>query len=525
MTADLHFHIAAMLADAHLQEHAKQIVGQMETMVADSKLQALLSGLAQQIEAPTKDFDFAQHAKLVVEEIHNMMTDHNIQEQAKRTAEQLQAIYASPIVEGSMAVIAEKIRAVDADTKLQQQAELVSKQLQMMLADPHVHAQAELVADRFKSMISDNSGDQADAIVNLMEKFMADLHEQAMDIAGHEPRPRAGNTIDHLFSRALKMPQVQRRDLDATTLGKSGRSRAAPDLADTMLAMPAAAKTSPLRNWGLRPRVQPRMRRMSEQTLAESASSQPSPEAATAFAVFEKKLDADGEKKFDRLGRLTLPLPPGCFSTVGRMLEIHKALWLPAGLLAMYVTGNYGLRACLMTGLFGAYGIIWVLKSYVYPDLNFYNGEDSKLTSPVAYAGVFASVGIYFIYPVLAAMNKVDISPVTAITSLVLFVVGGFLHWAGDAQRYFELKYNPGKLITDGFYAYIRHPNYTGEMMMWTAMSMVAGALNPLSWIPMAWLILAAVIVGAPKKEKSLSRYPEFEEWKKKTPMFVPGLR
>lgn len=32
-----------------------------------------------------------------------------------------------------------------------------------------------------------------------------------------------------------------------------------------------------------------------------------------------------------------------------------------------------------------------------------------------------------------------------------------------DCQKYYMLKYAPGKLIRNGFFKYVRNPNYLGE--------------------------------------------------------------
>ncbi|CAN0583287.1 unnamed protein product [Ectocarpus sp. 12 AP-2014] len=38
-----------------------------------------------------------------------------------------------------------------------------------------------------------------------------------------------------------------------------------------------------------------------------------------------------------------------------------------------------------------------------------------------------------------------------------------FLMIGADCQKYYTLKLAPGKLITTGFFKYVRSPNYLGE--------------------------------------------------------------
>ena len=90
-----------------------------------------------------------------------------------------------------------------------------------------------------------------------------------------------------------------------------------------------------------------------------------------------------------------------------------------------------------------------------------------------------------------------------------------------DAQKYYTLKYNKG-LITDGIHKYIRHPNYLGEMMLYGSF-----ALMVMHWLPFVILALVWGFVFVPNmitKEKSLSRYPEWQAYKKRSGWILPYL-
>eukprot|EP00545_Synedropsis_sp_CCMP1620_P003652 CAMPEP_0119012806 /NCGR_PEP_ID=MMETSP1176-20130426/7636_1 /TAXON_ID=265551 /ORGANISM="Synedropsis recta cf, Strain CCMP1620" /LENGTH=275 /DNA_ID=CAMNT_0006965835 /DNA_START=91 /DNA_END=918 /DNA_ORIENTATION=+ len=215
-------------------------------------------------------------------------------------------------------------------------------------------------------------------------------------------------------------------------------------------------------------------------------------------------------------------VPAGKMS-VGRMLEIHKALWLPVAAAMMYFFDNYSTRASLMTGFFGAYGVLWVIKSYTFWDSKMYNSPDAHY----GLAGTLFNtvmVGNYFLYPYLAAKNTDPLKPVAAFAASFLFTVGGFLHYGADAQKFFTLQSRGSGLITVGFFSKIRHPSYLGEFLMWIALSVLAGVENPISWIPVAYLFLVTMIIGVPVKEKSLARYPEYEEWKENTGRILPKM-
>ena len=80
-----------------------------------------------------------------------------------------------------------------------------------------------------------------------------------------------------------------------------------------------------------------------------------------------------------------------------------------------------------------------------------------------------------------------------------------------------------GHLIKDGLFSIVRHPSYFGEFLMWFGLTTISGCDNIYSYIPILWLFMATVLIGIPRKEKSLSKYPDFLEYVKTTSMLFPG--
>jgi protein-S-isoprenylcysteine O-methyltransferase Ste14 len=77
-------------------------------------------------------------------------------------------------------------------------------------------------------------------------------------------------------------------------------------------------------------------------------------------------------------------------------------------------------------------------------------------------------------------------------------------------------------LITEGFFSRCRNPNYLGEILIYLGFAIISQ-----SWIPFA--ILGAFIAGVfvpnmLKKDRSLSRYPEFAEYKQNSGLLIPKL-
>src|SRR3984893_6913229 len=100
-----------------------------------------------------------------------------------------------------------------------------------------------------------------------------------------------------------------------------------------------------------------------------------------------------------------------------------------------------------------------------------------------------------------------------------LCILGCVIMIAADGQKYFTLRLQRG-LITDGLYRYIRHPNYLGEMMIYGSF-----ALMVWHWIPvvvLAWIWGGMFAVNMRLKEASMSRYPEWAQYKQRSWWLLP---
>ena len=105
--------------------------------------------------------------------------------------------------------------------------------------------------------------------------------------------------------------------------------------------------------------------------------------------------------------------------------------------------------------------------------------------------------------------------------AIVLNILGVFLHYASDAQKYYTLKYHKG-LITEGFFARCRNTNYLGELLIYLSFAMLA-----LHWLPFVIVGGFAIGIFLPnmrKKDQSLSRYPEFADYQAASGLLFPKL-
>lgn len=188
----------------------------------------------------------------------------------------------------------------------------------------------------------------------------------------------------------------------------------------------------------------------------------------------------------------------------------------------MWYYQNFSTAAYLYLALHGAYGFVWLIKDVSFPDASW----QKRITIP---AGLVAFFGVLFWYWVIAwLLIRQPATPDYPFSDAAWFalctalcVLGCVIMIAADAQKYYTLKYQKG-LIQSGIHKYIRHPNYSGEIMIY-------GSFGLLAWHWLAAVILVAVwlLVFVPNmvaKEKSLSRYPEWNDYKKRSGWLTPYI-
>jgi len=108
-----------------------------------------------------------------------------------------------------------------------------------------------------------------------------------------------------------------------------------------------------------------------------------------------------------------------------------------------------------------------------------------------------------------------------------LYLVGGLLiilGWKNIHKFYWSKEEGQGKLVTGGIYAYIRHPQYTGFLLI------TLGMIFEWATIPLLimWPILAVLYYKLAKKEEGYMEEEfglEYVKYKSSTGMFLPALR
>jgi protein-S-isoprenylcysteine O-methyltransferase Ste14 len=197
-------------------------------------------------------------------------------------------------------------------------------------------------------------------------------------------------------------------------------------------------------------------------------------------------------------------------------IDMHKGA---TGLAVLAMMGAFdqwaNSTAWIYLALHGTYGLLWVLKSRIYPDKS-WERPASLGRGLVIWFGLtlywitpwmITSAGVHAPYPLLAGATS-------------LFVIGVFLHFTTDMQKHTALTMRPEHLITTGMMARTRNLNYFGELLIYLALALLA-----MHWLPLLVLLAFVVFVWIPnmrRKDRSLARYLEFDAYRRRTKWFIP---
>lgn len=199
-------------------------------------------------------------------------------------------------------------------------------------------------------------------------------------------------------------------------------------------------------------------------------------------------------------------------------IDTHKGITFLA-VLAMIAYFNQWQNptAWIYLALHGTYGFLWVMKSRIFPDKQW-----EQKTSLWYGLYIWAGLSLYWVSPYLITSRAIHAPAWLFGLSISMYSTGIFLHFTADMQKYIQLKYNPGMLVKDGMMSKVRNINYFGELLIYLGFGIL-----PMHWFPICVILLFIFIIWLPnmvKKEKSLSRYPDFSAYKRQSKFFIPFL-
>lgn len=210
--------------------------------------------------------------------------------------------------------------------------------------------------------------------------------------------------------------------------------------------------------------------------------------------------------------------------------------------LALLLSAAVDLRALLVGGLV----IVWAarLGTFLFRRVQ-KAGKDDRFDdikpSFIRFLNVWTIQGLWVTFTLAAALVTITTA---ARKELDLFAVIGALVWAAgfalevtaDAQksRFNADPANRGRFIQTGLWSRSRHPNYFGEIVLWIGIAIIAlPVLQGWQWIalvsPLFVTLLLTRVSGVPLLERKADQkwggQPDYEDYKRRTPVLVPRLR
>ena len=150
-----------------------------------------------------------------------------------------------------------------------------------------------------------------------------------------------------------------------------------------------------------------------------------------------------------------------------------------------------------------------------------------------AFVRVFMLQGLIMLFVALPIMivfyNSSGSLTIFSYIGLLVFIFGLLFESIGDYQlvQFKKDNNNKGKIIKSGLWKFSRHPNYFGEAVLWWGIGIYTIGMK-LFFValigPLSLNLLLIFVSGIPLLEKKYEGNPEWEEYKKKTPAFIPVL-
>ncbi len=205
---------------------------------------------------------------------------------------------------------------------------------------------------------------------------------------------------------------------------------------------------------------------------------------------------------------------------------------------AVYLSGELDLRAMLVAGMV----MIWALRlsTFLFRRIS-KAGKDSRFdvikTKPVRFLMAWTIQGLWVLLTAAAALaiitgGKREPLGIIGIIGIVVWSLGMLIEITADNQKSAFKKdpANKGKFINTGLWAWSRHPNYFGEIVLWIGIAIIAlPVLQGWQWAtlisPVFVYVLLTRVSGVPLLEKQADErwggQEDYEDYKRRTPELV----
>ena len=215
-----------------------------------------------------------------------------------------------------------------------------------------------------------------------------------------------------------------------------------------------------------------------------------------------------------------------------------SATYVTVVAVALVLSDELDARAVIV----GAMVIVWALRlgSFLFRRVR-RDGRDGRFdqikVDPLRFFMTWTLQGLWVLLTLacaLAIITGLEREPIgwVAIVGLVVWVAGFAIEVVADRQKsaFKRDPANKGRFITSGVWAWSRHPNYFGEIVLWTGMAIIAiPVLEGWQWAtlisPVFVTFLLTKVSGVPMLEEAADErwggQDDYETYKKNTPVLV----
>ena len=190
--------------------------------------------------------------------------------------------------------------------------------------------------------------------------------------------------------------------------------------------------------------------------------------------------------------------------------------------------------------------VIWSLRLSFFLYLRIHRtGKDGRFdqlkTSPIRFLVPWTLQGLWVFLTMIVVIvinSQADSAPALGIwdgIGLSIWILGFGIETIADNQKkaFNTEPNNQGKWIDSGLWSYSRHPNYLGEILLWTGIAFFGiscfTGLERVAWIsPIFIYLLLTKVSGTPILDKrALEKWgddPEYQKYRDNTPALIPRL-
>jgi steroid 5-alpha reductase family enzyme len=212
--------------------------------------------------------------------------------------------------------------------------------------------------------------------------------------------------------------------------------------------------------------------------------------------------------------------------------------YITVTIVAVYFAEPLDLRATLVAAMV----MVWSVRLASFLFLRIARaGKDSRFdvikTKPIRFLLAWTLQGLWVLLTAAAALAVItggvrEPLGIIGIVGITIWAIGMLIEIISDRQKS-NFRANPdnaGKFIHTGLWAWSRHPNYFGEILLWTGMAIVAvPVLQGWQWAtlvsPVFVTFLLTRVSGVPMLEEAADErwggQDDYEHYKRTTPVLI----